>query len=118
MKLSWKDGLATLFVLAFVVPLVGFAVNGSMPLIEDTRGLAGVGFVAGILAFAAFGRRAFGAGTLAGTAAVLAVVTIALGVVALVLESGSWVAIAPFGAGILVMWGIAILHDMGHLGSA
>ena len=42
-KLTLRDILATLVVAAVVVPFIGYSVRGSMPLVHDPRGMAGVG---------------------------------------------------------------------------
>jgi len=57
-KLDFRDLVATLIVAAVVVPFIGYSVRGSMPFVEDPRGMAGVGIVGGLLAFIAFGRKA------------------------------------------------------------
>jgi len=62
-KLTIRDLLATLITAAVVVPFVGYWVNGSMPFVQDPRGMAGVGIVGALLAFAAFGRKGFGTGS-------------------------------------------------------
>jgi hypothetical protein len=54
-KLTLRDLFATLIVAAVVVPFIGYSVRGSMPFVEDPRGMAGVGIVGGLLAFIAFG---------------------------------------------------------------
>lgn len=114
MKVGWRDAGATLLVAAVVVPFIGYAARGSMPFIQDSRGMAATGFVGALLAFAAVGRSAFSGRRLGETAAILAVLTTAAGVTAFVLE-GSWVVVAPFIAGIVVLWAIAMLHDGGYL---
>ena len=51
MRLQVRDLVATALVLAIAVPYVGYLVNGSMPYIEDARGMAAVGLLLGALAF-------------------------------------------------------------------
>lgn len=113
-KLTGKDALATLMVAAIVVPFVGYSIRGSMPFLEDPRGMAGIGIVGGLIAFAAFGRGAFGTGTFELVMIALAIATLGVGVAALVAET-SWVLLVPMVSGIVVMWGLALLHDAGYL---
>lgn len=50
MRLTKRDAFATVIVAAVVVPYVGYIVRGSMPFIEDPRGMAGVGLIGLLLA--------------------------------------------------------------------
>jgi hypothetical protein len=61
-KLTIRDAAATLLVAAVLIPFIGYSVRGSMPFVQDPRGMAGVGLAGGLLALVAFGRRAFGTG--------------------------------------------------------
>jgi hypothetical protein len=54
-RLTRRDAIATVFVAAIAVPYIGYLINGSMPFIQDPRGMAGVGLVGLILSFAAWG---------------------------------------------------------------
>jgi hypothetical protein len=56
-KLTVRD---TLIIAAFVAPFAGYSVRGSVPFVQDARGMAGVGILGCLLAFAVFGRKAFG----------------------------------------------------------
>jgi hypothetical protein len=56
-KLTVRDLVATLIVAAVVVPFIGYSARGSMPFVEDPRGMAGVGIVGSVLAIMAFGRK-------------------------------------------------------------
>jgi hypothetical protein len=58
-KIGWRDGVATLLVAAIVVPYVGYLVRGSMPFIQDQRGMTATGLVLGLPAAAVAGREAF-----------------------------------------------------------
>ena len=62
-KLTFRDLLATLIVAAVVVPFVGYSIRGSMPFLQDPRGMAAVGIVGALAALAVFGRKAFGSGS-------------------------------------------------------
>jgi hypothetical protein len=113
-KLTWKDALATLVVIAVVVPFVGYSVRGSMPFVQDPRGMSGVGILGGLLALAILGRRAFGSGIFEMLMAVLAVGTVGVGIAALVAET-NWALLVPMMAGIVLTWALAMLHDAGLL---
>lgn len=113
-KLSVRDLLATLIVAAVAVPFVGYSVRGSMPFVQDPRGMAGVGIVGAVLAFAAFGRKAFGAGVFEWAMVTLGVVTIGFGIAALIAET-MWALLVPMVAGLVLMWVLALTHDAGYL---
>jgi hypothetical protein len=82
-KIGWRDGVATPLVAAIVVPYVGYLVRGSMPFIQDPRGMAATGLVLGLPAAAVAGREAF-RGTWGVAAAFFAVASGAVGVVAFI----------------------------------
>jgi hypothetical protein len=64
-RLTVRDVLGTLLVAAIVVPFIGYSIRGSVPLIQDASEMAAVGIVGCLLAFAVFGRKAFGTGNFA-----------------------------------------------------
>jgi fatty acid desaturase len=113
-KLTFRDLLATLIVAAVVVPFVGYSVRGSMPFVQDPRGMAGVGIVGALLAFAAFGRKGFGTGTFETVMVTLAIVTIGFAVAALIAETMWWL-LVPMVAGLVLMWALALMHDAGYV---
>lgn len=76
--------------------------------------MAGVGLAGAVLALAAFGRRAFGSGMFGRVLAVLAVITIAVAVAALVAEN-VWALLVPMVAGVVIVWALALAHDAGYL---
>jgi MFS family permease len=51
-RLTSRDWLATILVVAIGIPYVGYLVNGEMPFVEDPRGMSAVGLVLGAAAFA------------------------------------------------------------------
>ena len=51
MKLTYKDLIATVLILAIGVWYVGYLLNGSMPFVEDPRGMSVIGLVLGTAAF-------------------------------------------------------------------
>jgi hypothetical protein len=114
MRYSWKDLTATILVAAVAVPYVGYLIRGSMPFIEDPRGMAATGLVLGAIAAAVLGRRAFRGSRLGQAAAVAGVSSLGTGIVALAwAESGtvSDVLLAVFMATIGVTWALAMLRD-------
>jgi hypothetical protein len=115
-KLTFRDLLATLIVAAVVVPFVGYSINGSMPFVQDPRGMAGVGIVGALLTFAAFGRKGFGTGTFETIMVTLYVLTIGFGLAALIVET-SWALLVPMVVGLVIMWALALMHDAGYVAS-
>jgi len=113
-KLTFRDLLATLIVAAVVVPFIGYSVRGSMPFVQDPRGMAGVGIVGAVATLAVLGRRAFGSGTYEQIMIGLAVITLGTGIAALIAET-YWVLLLPMVAGLVVMWALALLHDAGYV---
>ena len=114
MRLTRRDLVATLLVLAIAVPYVGYLANGSMPLIRDPRGMAGVGLVLGFVAFLVMSNgdvldrvgRAENGG---------AMVSLALGVLALVMAETTLaeVLLAVFMVSILVVWAVELMDHVG-----
>lgn len=51
-RLTAKDGIAAAILAAVVIPYTGYMVHGDMPLVHDARGMAGVGEVGVLVAFA------------------------------------------------------------------
>lgn len=85
-----------------------------MPFVHDPRAMAGVGIVGWFLAFAVFGRKAFGTGIFGAVMVTLAVVTFGFALAALVAET-IWALLVPMVTGIVVMWVLAVMHDAGYL---
>ena len=113
-KLTGRDALATLIVLAAVIPFIGYSVRGTWPVVEDPSGMAGIGIVGALGAMWAFGRRAFGSGVYAATMTVLAAIAIGFGVGALIAET-TWALLVPMVAGLAAVWLLGVLHDAGVL---
>ena len=116
-KLTFRDMLATLIVAAAVVPFIGYSVRGSMPFVQDPRGMAGVGIVVCLLTFAAFGREGLGTGAFQRLMLTLGVLTLGFGIAALIVET-SWALLVPMAAGLVIIWASALLHDAGYLAPA
>jgi hypothetical protein len=120
MKLTLRDGIATLLVAAILVPYVGYLVNGEMPFIKDPRGMAATGLVLGVIAFLV-GSRFSMAGTLDKVEFGLAMASLALGVVALIAAetAAAEALLAAFIATVVVVWAVEMLDHAGfiHIGS-
>ncbi|HET8561630.1 MAG TPA: hypothetical protein VFL69_13995 [Marmoricola sp.] len=116
MRFTLRDLVATVLVVAVVVPYVGYLVRGEMPFIEDPRGMAAVGLVLGFFAFVvarsgdAFDR--VGRAELA-----LGTVTLVLGAVALALAetAAAEVLLAVFIGAIVVMWAVEMADHAGWM---
>ncbi len=118
MKLTIRDLVATLVVVAIGVPYVGYLVNGEMPFVKDPRGMSAVGLLLGAVAFFAlrsvdtldrFGKVEFGAW----------IVSLVLGVVALAFAeaAAAETLLAVFMASILIVWAFELLDHAGLLHS-
>jgi hypothetical protein len=119
MRLTVRDAIATFLVAAILVPYVGYLINGSMPFIQDPRGMSGVGLIFGVAAAAIGGWivRHEGQATWITTVG-LAVVSAVLGVLTLLSENlfdatTSAVLLGAFMASIVVQWGLALLRHGG-----
>jgi sensor histidine kinase regulating citrate/malate metabolism len=113
-KLTLRDLLATLITAAVVVPFIGYSARGSMPFVQDPRGMAGVVSVGTLLAFAVFGRKAFGTGIFERVMVTLGVLTLGFAIAALIAET-VWALLVPAMAGLVIMGALALLHDAGYL---
>jgi hypothetical protein len=116
MKLKAKDLFASALVAAVVVPYVGYLVNGEMPFIEDPRGMTAVGLVLGLAAFLVLWH-GDAHDTTNNAELGLAVVSMALGVVALVLAetAAAEILLAVFMGSILVVWAVKLADHAGVL---
>jgi hypothetical protein len=118
MKITWKDAAVTVLVAAVVVPYVGFLVRGSMPFIEDPRGMSATGLVLGLIAAAVAGGGAFGHTALGRVTGIAGLVSLGAGVATLVwAESGavSDALLAVFIGTMAVTWALAMVGDTGLL---
>jgi sensor histidine kinase regulating citrate/malate metabolism len=116
-KLTIRDLLATLITAAVLVPFIGYSVRGSMPFVQDPRGMAGVVIVGTVLTFAAFGRRALGTGTFETLLITLGVLTLGFAIAALIAET-VWALLVPAMAGLVIIWALALMHDAGYVAPA
>ncbi len=119
MRLTSRDGVATLLVAAIIVPYVGYLIFGSMPFIQDPTGMAGVGLVFGAVAAVIGGWIAVHEGAFMAIATgVLGIVSLGLGIAALVSEhlfdaTGSALVLGGFMATIVSLWALALLRHRG-----
>ncbi|HEX6498979.1 MAG TPA: hypothetical protein VF054_08100 [Micromonosporaceae bacterium] len=114
MKLKGRDLVATILVVAIAVPYIGYLVNGSMPFVQDARGMTGVGLAFGALAF---GVLKYGdtANPLTRGEIAVASVSLALGLAALLLAETAVAAtlLALFMVSILVVWAVEVIDHAG-----
>jgi hypothetical protein len=115
MERSTRQILAGALVAATVIPYLGYAIGGEMPFIEDARGMAFTSLVLGAVAWFILGARAFGARWLGIGGALVAAV---LGIVALVLETGtaSSVFLGAFVAVVVAMYLVSVYEYLRHMG--
>ena len=116
MKLTWKDLVATLLVVAIGVPYVGYLMDAEMPFVEDPRGMSAIGIVLGLIAFLVLESGDARDTTdkvelgLAGAVMVLGFVTFALAETA-----AAEVLLAVFMGSILVVWAVKLADHAGML---
>lgn len=119
MRLTVRDGIATILVLAIAIPYVGYLINGSMPFVQDPTGMAAVGLILGLIAAVVGGWIALGEGAFTQvTTVVVGIVSLVAGVAALVGEhlfnATVWqFVLGGFMATIAVLWGFALLRHSG-----
>ncbi len=116
MRLTLRDSLASILVLAIAVPYVGYLVNGSAPFVQDPRGMAAVGLVLGFVAFLLmWGPDVFD--RMGKIELTVAIVSLGLGIAALVLAEMAFaeVLLALFMVSILVVWAIELMDHLGML---
>lgn len=114
MKLTVRDAIATVLVLAIGVPYVGYLVNGEMPFVEDPRGMSAIGLVLGAVAWLVLrtgnANDRVGRGETVGAA-----VSMVLGVVALIFAeaAAAEVLLAVFMASILLVFAFEVADHAG-----
>jgi len=116
MKFTARDFISTLLVVLIAIPYVGYLVNGEMPYVEDTRGMAAIGLVLGTAAYAvlAMGDPADRADRLEDLVALVAFV---LGFVAFALAetAAAEALLAVFMGSIVVAWSVKLMDHAGWL---
>jgi hypothetical protein len=119
MRLTLRDGIATILVAAIAIPYVGYLINGSMPFIQDPTGMAGLGLLLGLAAAAVGGWIVVRAGAVTAIATVvLGIVSLGAGIAALVSEhlfdaTTREYVLGGFMATLAVLWGLALLRHSG-----
>jgi hypothetical protein len=102
-RLTFKDLIATVIVIAVAIPYVGYLIRGEMPFVQDPRGMAAVGVIGLIACFGAWG---VGIHTTFGKVMLLAgVAVLGLGIsAALIGAEGSELLLAIFMAAIALVY--------------
>jgi hypothetical protein len=118
MKLSIRDGVATVLIAAILVPYVGFLVNGSMPFIRDPRGMAATAVLLGPAAFLFAGRFSSASG-IGMAEIVLAGLATGFGLFAVLLAetAAAYTLLAVLIGGVVLTWAVQMVHHSGILGS-
>jgi hypothetical protein len=114
MRLTFRDGVATILVAAIGVPYIGYLIRGSMPFIQDPRGMAGTGLVLGVAAFLVLGLPNL-ATRLGKVELVLEVTALTAGVAAVAFAetAAADTLLAVFMALIAAVWAVDILDHAG-----
>lgn len=114
MRLTLRDLIGTLLVVAIGVPYIGYLLNGEMPFVQDPRGMAGVGLILGAAAFLVL-RGGNAKDRVGVTENVVAGVTLVLGLAALAFAetAAAELLLAVFMAAILVMWAAEVADHAG-----
>lgn len=114
MRLTLRDLVATILVLAIAVPYVGYLIEGDMPFVEDARGMAAVGLLLGAAAYVVL-RMGDEFDRVGKVETTTAMVSLALGLVALAFaETGAAeVLLAVFMASILVVFALELVDHSG-----
>ena len=116
MRITLRDTLASILVAAIAVPYVGYLLYGSVPFVQDARGMAAVGLVLGFVAFLLMcGPDALD--RIGKVELTVAIVALGLGVAALVLAGTAFaeVLLAAFMASILVVWAFELMDHLGMI---
>jgi uncharacterized membrane protein YfcA len=114
MKLTFRDAIASLLIVAIAVPYVGYLVNDEMPFIQDARGMSAVGLVLGSIAFLVLqsgnADDRVGAGE-----GVAAIVSMSLGLAALLLAetAAAEILLAVFMVSILLVYAFEVADHAG-----
>ena len=116
MRMTVRDVVGSLLVLAIGIPYVGFLVNGEMPFVEDERGMSAVGLVLGAAAYLVL-RKGDPLDRLGKTEAVIAIVSLALGLSALVFAETAAAAtlLALFMGSLVVLWATELADHAGWI---
>ncbi|KOX06098.1 hypothetical protein ADK65_02490 [Streptomyces sp. NRRL B-1140] len=111
------DILTTLIVAAVVVPFIGYSVRGSMPFVQDPRGMAGVGIVGCLLLFLVLRGGTADTGRLAWLTWALGALALGFGITTLIAET-SWALLVPMMAALVAFWAAVTVQRTEHAGPA
>ena len=116
MTLKARDLIATILVALIAVPYIGYLVNGSVPFVEDPRGMSAVGLVLGIAAFLVL-RSGDQFDELGKTEVGIAGVSLVLGLAALIFAEAAIaeLLLAVFMGSILVVYAVELMDHAGVL---
>ena len=116
MRLKARDLVGTVLVIAIAVPYIGYLFNGSMPFIQDARGMAAVGLILALAAYMVVQR--YDPDDMTDRVEIsLEIVSLGLGVLAVTLAetASAEVLLAVFMGSILVVWAIKMMDHAGVL---
>ena len=116
MKTIWKDLIATVLVAVIGAAYIGYLVDADVPLVEDARGMSGIGLVLGIAAYLVL-RLGDETDRLGMTEIAVALISLTLGVIALALAetAAAEVLLAVFMGSIGVVWLMEVADHVGVL---
>ena len=109
MRTRTKDVVAVVLAVAIAVPYVGWLVDGSMPFVQDARGMSAVGLVLGVAAFLVL-RRGDPVDRTGVAEIALAVVALAVGITALALAETA--AAAAWLAAFMALIGVVVVVEL------
>jgi hypothetical protein len=114
MRLTLRDLVASVLLLAIAIPYVAFLVNGEAPFVDDARGMAAVGLLLGAVMVLVL-RSADELDRVGKVESLVALAALALGIVALAFAeaAAAEVLLAVFMASILVVWAVEVLDHSG-----
>ena len=116
MRLKARDLVGTVLVIAIAVPYIGYLVNGSMPFIQDARGMSATGLILALAAYMVMQR--YDPDDMTDRVEIsLEIVSLGLGVLAVTLAetASAEVLLAVFMGSILVVWAIKMMDHAGVL---
>ena len=108
MRLTWRDGMATLIVAAVAIVYLALLADGSVGFIQDPRSMAVIGLLSALVLCPLSGLKVFDAW--AGGISVVGAMTLGLGLVTVF--ANAWAPLALFIAAIVLMWALSTLHHM------
>ena len=116
MSLKARDLVGTLLVIAIAVPYVGYLLDGSMPFIQDARGMSAVGLLLALAAYMVLQRNDPDDATDRVEIA-LASASLGFGVLAVALSetASAEVLLAAFVGSVLVVWATKVMDHAGAL---